>query len=168
MSARAGHLRIIEVRNGLDAMRKSLKTHERYGGNPWRFVLIAGHGWEELQAISFAVVPTDHPTAHYPGGLRKEHLSGRGVRRMSEWLAPKAEIILLSCDVGKPGNLAETMSKELNRTVLAADGTIDYHKLSVENVSDDGTPSFSVRFFDMARSPVRSNKFDPTESRKNF
>ena len=138
--------RVIEARNGLDAFRKLARLHARYPEQLWKFGVVAGHGWEEEQGIAFQNTVEDHPTKKLPGGVRQEHLQGPGVKRLGEYFDPEAEIVLSACDLGRPDGFAEELSKQFGRTVTAAETSINYSWISLDNNEETDVPKIRVRY----------------------
>jgi hypothetical protein len=129
-------LRIVECENKRDFARRLLQLNALYGGegegHTISFAILNGHGSKD--GISLGKGDEEH--------IVVDDLLGEGVKRSGSFFSEDPTFILVSCEVGESGGLAEELSKTFNATVIAPIGDTNSESIVYKKKQD----AFSVRY----------------------
>lgn len=129
------HVRIIEVGGRIGLVKKHLQLDERYGDqHKCLFSVNIAHGQPDSMKYS---------KEQKGGTVTIADLDGPAAQAVLQTYDPKAEHVLISCLTGKPGGIAQKLSKRSGRRVLAPRESIEMPDVTVE-INDQGNVHFEV------------------------
>jgi len=120
-------MRLYEVGGKYEIARAFVGSKRKYGtDNKAAFVILAGHGTPDT--IAFGKEPKgaddsegEIKSTNVNSVLHRMDLEGRGAQRMGEFLAPNANIMLVSCSTGRrESGIGGKMSKIYEGTTVTA------------------------------------------------
>ncbi len=150
-------IRIVEGKNGLDAVRKLVSLHRQYKDQPFRFAIVEthSHGGEH---IVFSADDGDNPKTGVPGAIRKEHLRGSGSNRIESYFSKNAPIILMGCKSGMKDGIGEALEKAVSRAIYVAEDDTTAAEVTFSSWSDDFVPTVNVKYYH-DKTPVKTRVF---------
>ena len=147
--------RIIEAGNGIEAIRRVIKQHERFPKQDFRFGIVETHphGGENL------VFNTDHvddPVTRTPGGIRPDHLQGTGGKKVATYFAKGAPIILTGCKSAKEGGIAEALEKATGLKIIGTQENTTFSEITFTGWNAESVPTVEVKYYnDDGRVPTK-------------
>ncbi len=141
-------MRIYETGSKNEIARAFISSKKRYGlDNKPAFVILAGHG--NPNSIVFGEIQNGGIVIDKKNArsiISQADFEGKGVKRIGEFIADNANIVLISCSTGVVGGIAQKISDTYSGVVVTAP-EVDTNLSGLEVTRDDqGALKFTVSY----------------------